>query len=377
MPLILCSDLLSTWGYSQVLALLNFHLIARGHDLTAIGKLNAIILMSSFICSLPAGLIADCLGYRPILIAAALLQAGATTLLVMALTPLQLGLAGALLGITLALYTAAKNPQIALLVNKRHLPSALALCRGLASVGGALGGITAAGICHLTGEMYLAILAGALLIHLAVLPLLFLPPDPALRFNTYSLFNRNKRANLWPTLTGSFFFCALGTSLVSPYLNLLLEARGLPLSLISISFSAWQLTAIVAWPITAALRRSNKPLSFSLAGLSLSCYLATRPQGQITWWLCLLLGQLYHCLSLNFYYSIFASEERAPGTRLAFLGLLNTCGAIIGSRWGSKLLQQSSRQLLLTAAGCIGIAFLLATAGQGNYKSNRPQIPCS
>jgi predicted MFS family arabinose efflux permease len=375
--LILCSDLLSTWGYSQVLALLNFHLIARGHDLPAIGKLNAIILMSSFISSLPAGILADCLGYRPTLVAAALLQASAITLQLVALTPLQLGLSGALLGIALALFTAAKTPQIALLVTKRSLPTALALSRGLASVGGALGGITAAWISHMTGEVDLALAAGALLIFLSALPLLFLPKGPALRFSAYSLFSQKNRSNLWSSMTISFFFCALGTSLVSPYLNLLLRAQGLPLPFVSISFSAWQMAALIAWPITSALSRISNPLPFSLAGLSLACYLASLPQGQTTWWLSLFVWQLYLCLSLNFYYSTFASIEQAQGLKFAFLGLLYTCGAIVGTRLGGKLLQESSRQLLLTAAGCIGIACLLATFGQVNYKSNKPQIPCS
>ncbi len=51
LPLILCSDLLATWGYGQVLALLNFHLVDRGHDLATIGVLNATMLLSSLIRS--------------------------------------------------------------------------------------------------------------------------------------------------------------------------------------------------------------------------------------------------------------------------------------------------------------------------------------
>lgn len=366
MLLLLLSDLLSTWGHSQILALFNFHLLALGHELTAIGNLNASTLISSLICSLPAGILADWLGYRSTLIVAALIQASAITLQLTAPSTSQLVSAGALLGVALALFTAAKVPQISLLAAKRNLPETLALFRGLTSAGGVLGGITAAWISHLTGKISWAILVGALLLYLATLPLLLLPKIPSPRFGVYSfpLLRPGPRNGL----LGSFFCCTLGASLISPYLNLLLHNRGLPLPLIGISFSAWQVAAVIAWPLTATLRRMRHPLLFALAGLSLLGYLASQPQAQLSWWLILFAWQLYLCLSLNFYYGQFASQVGAGGMRFAYLGLLYTSGSIIGTHWGGILLQQSAQLLLLVSAGCMNLAFILAAIRRANYK---------
>lgn len=354
---ILLSDILSTWGYSQIAALLNLHLLGRGHSLTSIAALTSATFASSFVCSLPAGLAVDGIGPQPALLLAALLQAGAVWLQLGAATSFQLALAGLAMGAALALFTAAKTPLLATLATaSRRLPATLALFRGCNSLAAVGGGLVAAWQSAASGGLVAPLLSGALLVSCAPLPLLRLKD----RRRPLPVRAKQKQSKPQSALLVSFFCCSLAASLLMPYLNLLLSQRGLTPAQVSASFSAWQLAALLAWPVTVRLMSISAALPLTLAALALLAALACLPQPAATWWLLILTWQMGLSVSLNFYHGRLAAPAQARGMRFALVGMLNTAAAVAGAWLGARLLAGSQFWLLLAVSGCAATALALA-----------------
>jgi MFS family permease len=354
------SDLLSTFGYSQIHPLLCLWLLQQGFSLSTIAFGASLLLATCFICSLPAGLMADWLGHRTALIAAGSLQGLAAWGQISATTPLALYLANAGGGLALALFSSTKLPLLGQGVPANLLTTAVAKTRAAASLGSVLGGAATAWICWRYSDFRYALLSGAVSVSLALVPLLWLP-STARRLKPSVSAPGTLQGGGWKRTLSVCFVAAIGYSLITPYTSLLLDQRGFSASSISASFSIWQLLAVAAWPLTRWLGRRGRPsLPATLLTLaSLTLLLATRSPNRCWWALWLLWQAALYTAQCLLQTTMALSTHRA--VPFASLSMLQTLAAIIGLQAGSRLLAHPG-WLYPLAAGCFVLATVIVLA---------------
>ncbi|MGI6358597.1 MAG: MFS transporter [Bacillota bacterium] len=361
------SDLLSTFGYSQIHPLLSLWLLEQGFSLPAIALGSSLLLATSFICSLPAGLLADRLGNRTALLAAGGLQGVAAWGQIAATTPRALYLANVWGGLALALFSSAKLPLLGQSVPAAGLATAVAKARAAASLGSVLGGATAAWICWRYSDMRYALLLGASTVSLALLPLLWLPRSSKRPSSGAGSPGRRLRGN-WQRILSVCFLAAIGYSLITPYASLLLDQRGFSAGSISASFSLWQLLAVVAWPLTRCLSRAGRSLPATLLTLaSLTLLLAPRSPNHYWWGLWLLWQIALYTVQCLLQTAIALSTQRA--VPFASLSMLQTVAVIVGLQAGSRLLTHPG-WLYPLAAGCFVLATVILMASASRMRTD-------
>lgn len=358
---LLCSDLLSTFGYGQILPLLSLSLLRRGLSLPEIALGTSLLLLTCFACSLPAGLFADLYGHKQALLCGALLQAVAAWGQITATTPSALYASSLLSGLSLALFSGAKVPMLSRIIPGAKLGSAIAACRAIAGLGTVLGSAVAALISWRNPKAGGALWLGATTINLALIPLLWLPSGQS-GVSLRLVQRPHWRSRPLLRLMATVFLAAIGYSLLTPYISLLLDGRGFSLGLISASFSAWQLVALAAWPLALWLdrlhQRSLPPVLLFLASLTL---LLACPLPQACWWGLWLLWQV----ALNLVQCLLQSAlARVTRRAISFSGLamLQTVAAIIGAQGGSRLLSRPSWLYVIAAGCCLGAYAILPRA---------------
>ncbi len=364
---LLLGDFLSTWGYSQVLALLNLHLLQQGFELGTIGLANSVSFLTGSLLAIPAGLLSDLYGYRTGLTLSFASLGTAVWLKLYAHSPLLLCIAFGLVGAATALSSAAKTPAIATLTRTSKLPSALALCRALASVGAVGGGLTAAWLSAQSGGHDLALGVGAGIASVAFLPLLALPRDyRRVRILLFSPKRFSKPSAEMPLVPFALF--CIASSCVFPFINVALAERGISTSGIGLSFAAFQAVAVLAWPLTHLLGRSlSLGLRISLVGLLIACGWLCFMGPLHIWWLGWLVWHVCIGTGYSFFYARFGGADSNQGSFFALLGLLQMAAAAVGS-WCGGMVAQIGAFYTFVLAGALFLLALLLIEVQGSVR---------
>lgn len=360
---LLMADFLSTWGYSQVLTLLNLYLLQQGFDLGTIGAANSVSFLAGSLLAVPAGLISDIFGHRTGLILSSLTLSMAIWIKLQASNTVMLYAAFGLIGTATALATAAKTPAVATIVPASQLPSALALCRALTSIAAIGGGVTSAWLVTLPGGRQSALWVGAFIASLAFLPLLALPGNSdSVRFLLFSprgFGSRPTGTRLLPFL----LFC-IGSSCVFPFINVALANRGMSEASIGLSFAAFQTATVLAWPITRWLGRATPfGLQLSLCGLMLSCIWLMCVGPTVAWWVGWLGWHMWLGAGYSFFLARFGAMGGNQGSFFGFLGLLQMAAAAAGS-WLGGLVAEFSLDATQAISGALLLLALLMLQGK-------------
>jgi hypothetical protein len=198
---------------------------------------------------------------------------------------------------------------------------------------------------------------GALSISLAIIPLLLLPTAKQ-HYSFRSLVRPRWRKDIRRLLLG-FSLAAIGYSLLTPFANLLLTARGFSASSISLTFSVWQAAAFLAWPMSVfASQKLLTPLPMSLAMLSATTLLLAFPLPASWWWFVWLLWQLLLVLVQSLFQANLGRQSKRA-MNFAGLSMLQTGAAILGTVGGRWLLPTHNGLIYWLAAGSCLSAWLI------------------
>lgn len=222
-----------------------------GADTTQIGLINAAFMLSAGLLAVPAGLLSDRIGIRPVLMTGLVLMSGASFLIPLSSGPLMLALVYLVFGTGLSAFTPTMMSSVAQVTPRSHLGRAYSWYTTAVylsmTIGPAAGGL----LGHRVGIRQVFVVSGCLIFLALLAVLAFLPrhppvgPEnnaahPAEQLSSGLLGNRRLMAALVGTLGGCF-----GFGMFISFLPLHARALGLNVDQVGIIFAAQALVNVL------------------------------------------------------------------------------------------------------------------------------------
>ena len=228
-------------------------------SLTVGGLLVTILWLGSALGQLPGGILADRYSERSVMVAGALVAAGALVLVVTAPTPLVLFAATALVGLGQSLYPIARITILSKIYPDR-IGSALGVTMATGDLGQTvlppIGGAIAAAIAWQFGLGFIAplllVVAVVLWVTLPARPSTESPADSLSMESVSAVVGKLRRANLGFVAFILFLYILIWQSFTGLYPTYLVERKGLSSSLAGVLFSVFFAFGVLVKPLAGA-----------------------------------------------------------------------------------------------------------------------------
>jgi len=337
-----------------------------GASTTQIGLINAAFMLSAGVLAVPAGLLSDRLGIRPILITGLCLMSCASLLIPFSNSALLLAAVYLVFGMGLSAFTPTMMASVARAVPHSHVGRAYSWYTTAVYLAMTIGPAGGGWFGRVLGMREVFFVSGGLIILALLAVLCFLPgrgeqghaDDPAEQLPTGILSNRRLMAALIGTLGGCF-----GFGMFISFLPLHARALGLNVGQIGIVFAAQALMNVVLRiPFGHLSDRVDRGL---MAGVGLAvCALAVGATGLARGMVtliacaCLLGGGMGICFTAlsSLVVLVMPPKQRGLG-----LGLYNSCiylGMMLSSATMGMVIKRSSFTTGFVSTGVV--TFMMA-----------------